>query len=179
MTDHDLIESIANGASIGALAKKLGAGKHAIYERLYKHGTGVKEIRSGVVAVRTINQVATLFGVHTDRVERWVRLGWLKHGATDKATRRIKRRYTLICDTAIMDFMALRVTWPSWEVEKITDVDWRREAMCVRSAGQWVRVTDILRARGYAPSGASKYVSEGWFPGAQLINGIWYVWRNA
>lgn len=178
VTDNDIIDALASGASVRQLALQLGRGKHSIYEMLYRRGLGVQRLRRGTVAVRTLNQVASLFGVHTGRVERWIRRGWLKHGPQDNATRRIRRRYTLIADTAIMEFMTKRNAWPSWEAERIADPDWQDYARHVRSAGTWVRVTDMLRTQGYDPGGACTLIRRGRIPNAVLIDRVWYVWQE-
>lgn len=177
----ELQAMMQNGVSVASAANILGRTRHAIYTALYDHGDTLTELRGDTFAVRTVNQVAALFGVSHPTARDWVKLGWLT--AAENGTRKQpgsqKPPHFLITDLALMDFIALRISWPAWEPARIADTYWRNAAHDERYAagGQWVRAVELMRRQHYSEKYVYHLVRTGRLEATKIRN-VWYVWEQ-
>ncbi len=182
--DERLVDKLESGLSIAQIAGALHRTAHAVRDRAIKVHGGIKRLRSGLLGVRTRNQVAHLFGVHPNSVERWVQHGWLVgkrnrsvSAAARTATGRKSSTHYLIPDLTIEAFLHIREAWPFWTIENMTDPDWRAAARDIRPDADWIPLVDFARERHYSDSTATGWVYRGELP-ATKIGGKWYIWHT-
>jgi Helix-turn-helix domain len=170
-----IAEHLQNGLQTEIIARRMGLTKWQVFGALYHHDMSISMFRRGTIAVRSMREVACLFGVNKKTVRRWIHDGYLKPVGQHR-----KGRLILITDALLVDFIDSRETWPLWEVGRMTDPDWREYAHEQRQKahGEWVLVRDIIAQQYYDRSTAACMVKRGHFPDAVLIRNAYYVWRS-
>lgn len=176
------IDLIQAGMPMAEVASALGVRNvRALRARLYQHGIQVRAVLAApATRVFSADQVATLFSATGTKVRRWVRTGTLVARRNEGESWRIpKQRKLLITEQSVLDFLALRKEWPSWEVADVTDCDLQAEAARLRAAagGQWLRLADWARAHGYTPGAAQQWVAVGLLP-VLTYGRVFYVWST-
>lgn len=122
--------------------------------------------------------LAVVFSTTATKVRRWLRSGALvgQRNRTEKR-RAPQQRKVLITEQAVLDFLAVRAEWPSYDPADITDPDLRAEALRLRAeaGGHWLKLADWARARGYTPAAAQQWVAAGVLP-AITYGRVLYGW---
>lgn len=149
--DH-VQEMLEDGYSVRTIAIALGRTPHAILYAIRNHSPHktIDAIRNQpLIAVRSQRQVAVLFGTSSRRVAHWVSRGWLVARYNDPRgahSRGGRRRKLLITDVAIHTFLSTQAAWHTYEVDQITDPDWRQRAHDLRqlsyAGGRWVSIRE-------------------------------------
>lgn len=175
-----LRDVLSQGKTLAAAARKVGIRLTTAYG-LASAGGGVRAIRrDSLMAVRTLAQVAALLGVCWDRVADWAATGDLavrRNGTVRSGGRRIKRHY-LVTDDALLAFLGRRELWPQWDVDGISDADWREYARDLRAAagGSWVRLDVWAQRCYYSPTTVRRWARLGLVPSVKGLHGAWYAW---
>jgi hypothetical protein len=171
--DQEVIDMVETGKHPREVARKLGRTETAVKIRAKRHLGGMTWLKNAWYAPMSARDVARVFGLScSKRVVIWVERDWLKarkQGRKQAGTWRVSQ-------DAILDFLACREGWMSWEPEHITDPDIRAEALRLRAEadGHWVRLTQWACRRGYAKSTPDNWIEKGLLSGIKW--GVWYVW---
>lgn len=179
--DDQLRHLIVCGWSVRRIAGVLNRSIHAIYWRVGRWG-GMDALRHTTFAVRSASEVARLMAVPARDVKRWIERGWLRaHRNYARRSRRVARLRFLVSDEALEDFLADSQTWATWQVEAITDPDWRQFAAEARSQGQgaWIDTTAYAEREGIALRTAQvriRRLAHMQHPEVQRFAGRWYIW---
>lgn len=178
----DIQMALENGESLRTIARRCKTTPNAIIQALDARGLSVTAIRQDALwQVRTLNQVAALFGVTHGRVTLWRQKKWLKARPNGSWAARKKTAfaYLLVSDEALLAFLQVREAWPFYDPDAITDPDWREAAQDARAnaGGRWVTARDYAESRGYAPSYGAEQIRRGdvALP-TQKIGNQWYIW---
>jgi transposase len=185
-TDNEryLIEElIIQGYSINHIAQRLtDRSADAIRGFILYSGRTLREMRSGLFAVRGVCDVARLFGVHPNTVVRWIGKHWLYARRNIGQQKKHRQRYArLITDESIQKFMTVREAWPTWEPAWIHDSDWNREAMDIRKAarGRWIRPRDAAKMLYYSEKTILYWLNRGKWQVTTMKHGKhWYIWLS-
>lgn len=176
------VEMIQDGQPMAEIARQLNmASVRALRWHLARYGVRVRDVRRAPAArVFSLERLAALFSSTPTRIRRWIRMGALVATRNETEKRRSPRqRMVLITEQAVLDFLAVREQWPSWEPASITDSDLRMEAERLReeAGGHWVQLAAWARAHGYTPNAASQWVAAGLIP-AIPYGRVLYVWST-
>lgn len=132
--DAELEQLIRDGYAIADIARRLKRSPRSIAHRLARRDRSVRTERTrGAVIVRSLEEVACLFGVHHSVVRRWLRRGWLRRAGDARRVTTRTRRVTLIHDVDIVDFLGVAAAWPSYDPARIGDPDLRAIAYEARN----------------------------------------------
>lgn len=132
-----------------------------------------------LIAVRTLRQLRLLFGVHQATTELWVASGWLPTFIEPAG----RYRRVMVRDSDLRAFLACREAWATWEVSRITDADWQRDAMAARQPGRWLLVSEVL-GQGWAKPSLHKAIRQGRLPATRIggwlriWSGDWERWKH-
>ena len=170
--DLYLASCLQLGMSVPQAAARVGrplAGTRNHITRL--GGTDVYRRAAGA-EVRTLCDVARLFGCYKHAPNLWMRHGWLavRHNNAKRQALGLRgkpkkgyRGYYLVTDDAILAFIENRMTWPAWEAARITDPLWREYAEDQRAAanGHWVSLGELTTRYHYARSTVQGWLARG------------------
>lgn len=177
--DKILVEDlVSEGMPTALIAKRIGRTPGQVEDLIRSCGLTIRAIRQRVIAVRTLNQIAALFGVCYKAARKWVAMGWLKARRASKKTRHNTTVF-LITDEALMAFLDIRAAWPSWDPDQMTDPVWRQEATERRRAakGQWVRLSELALRLHYTAHAIAAWLNIGSWDVESIRWGYWrYVW---
>lgn len=176
------VELIQDGVPMAEVAQAINVPSvRALRWHLYRHGVRVRKVlRSPASRVFSMEALAIIFSTTTTKVRRWVRFGALK-GRRNRTEKQHspQQRKMLITEQAVLDFLAVREQWPSWEASDITDPDLRAEAERIRAeaGGHWVMLADWAREQGYSATAARQWVSAGLLV-VHTYGRVYYVWST-
>lgn len=177
--DHTLMELLAEGMPVRKIVRRLpGRTEKSIRTRIAHRGYQVRGLR----ASRSLRGVSLLFGVSPKQVQRWVERGWLKvyrdikpkHARTQDV---IPRAHFCVSDDHLMQFLECRISWVTWDANRITDPDWQAAALDIRAGagGEWLNVRDVAARYGYSPSVVWDWIKLGILQATRITNS-YYVW---
>lgn len=175
--DALLLELLAEGFPARAIARKLDRTYSAVKERCTALGgsAALQRPKDGS-QVRTAKEIAQLFNVTEKQVRYWRQWGWLEA----RRTSRKHRARCLITDNALWVFITNRYTWFGWKPERITDSDWREQALWFRqrACGQWLTTTQVARRIGCAQQSISHEIERGKVSAVRHGRGHYYIWSG-
>lgn len=177
----ELESLLMEGMPIKRIAKRLRRGIPAIYSQISRRGGSVRAIRTAIgLGVRSACKVGRLLGVADTTVALWIERGWLTarrdntwRDHNKAKARKHGRPHYLVTDEALMNFMAVRAAWPSWQVERIKDEDWRTYAADIRAAGAWLSTLAVAARYHYTDSTVN-----GWYQRGEMAGVATVVWRQ-
>lgn len=173
--DAQLLELLTEGLPLARIATRLHRTCCAVTCRCRKIG-GVSWLRRPKDGhqVRTIDEVAALFGSHEGQVHYWIDAGWL----AARQNRKKRGSHWLITDAALMDLISNRLTWFAWKAERITDPDWKAHALWERerARGCWLTTGEAGQRIGISRTAVLRQIQEGRLPGTRHGQQRYYVW---
>lgn len=173
--DAKLLELLTEGLPLARIATRLHRTHCAVMCRCKKIG-GVPWLRRPKDGhqVRTIDEVAALFGSHEGQVHRWIDDGWL----VAQQNRKKRGSHWLITDAALMDFIANRLTWFAWKAERITDPDWKAHALWERerARGRWLTTQQAGQRIGKSKTFVLRQIEAGKLPAIRHGQQRYYIW---
>lgn len=170
-----LLELLAEGLPLSRIATRLQRTYSAVMCHCRKIG-GVPWLRRPKDGhqVRTIDEVAALFGTYEGPVRHWIDAGWLA------ARRNSKRRgsHWLITDAALMDFISNRLTWFAWKADRITDPDWKAHALWERerARGHWLTTQQAGEQLNTNRTFVLRQIIAGKLPATRHGQQRYYIW---
>lgn len=176
--DQTVRDMLADGRSLAAIGQVIDRTPLAITLRLAARGKTVTQLRNpGDTAPLSLTAVAALFAVTSPVVRDWIRYGWLKPTEPIRRKRHPQGRRILFAVDVLLDFLAHQPTWFLWSAARMTDPDWRDEALRLRAQTpyEWLDSAALAARTGYAPHTVSIWFGEGRVPGA-IKYGRYYVW---
>lgn len=170
---------LKDGRSTATIARIVKRTPQAITQRLIRQrGTTVTHQRNpGAVAPLPLTQVAALFGVVHPVIRRWIIDGMLASVERYRPPNPPGRPVMVAVET-LLDFIAHQPTWFLWDPARITDPDWRDEALRLRAETphRWFDAPALADHLGYARMTVTHWFGEGRIPGAICHRGRYYVW---
>ena len=166
-----ILEMIADGYTDAEIADTLQVSLHIVHYHTWKHGSfNAVRRQHGVYSAQDVMQ---LFDVSKNRVHDWMRWQWLR----SRQRRVHSPHYT--DDAAILEFLMLRLVWPEWTPERITDPDLRSYALRLRAGagGEWLDKYQIAERLCVAPRTVTGMIVRGDYPCIRLRNRN-YVWSG-
>lgn len=190
---HEAEAMISEGMPLPAIAAKLGrhapkknrkgrrkGSQTAVWCHLNRRGTRATEIlNANPLRPLSASEVARLMGhsyFYRATLHALIDAGVL----TVKRHPRKKWQPLLIDMTTFADFLANRRYWMAWDAERITDPDWRDEALRLRAEadGCWVAMADWCKEHHYSSITSWFWVHNGLLPSAVQWRRRWYVWST-
>lgn len=190
---HDIIESVLDGEPTARIEQRFGLRPRTARYAVARAGFTLTELRRMPLSrVRTQREVAALFGVLVSRVQGWLAARAIKvkrrqpYPAARRRTRRGRplgnRTRVHITDQVLSGFIADRAWWMTWDPARITDPEWRAEALRLREAagGCWVTTQELSEALHYDARTIRGWITSGRWPVEVMRReGRWYVWKPA
>ncbi len=184
--DQQLIALVEAGQPMAAIGRRLGRSECAVRRRMAGVLDGIDRHRNnGSMPVRSLSQVARLFGVAPGTVHGWIESGALRvirsHvGRTpddNVVYGRVAMGRYLITTADLRVFVRKRELWVWWAPEKLADEGLRRLAEQVRllAGGRWLDTEAIALELGFAVTTVREWLRRGLLP-AQRRGRVFYVW---
>jgi len=186
--DQQLIALVEAGQPMAAIGRRLGRSECAVRRRMAGVLDGIDRHRNnGSMPVRSLSQVARLFGVSRRTVDGWIESGALRvirsHvGRTPDDTvvyGRVAMGRYLITTADLRVFVRKRELWIWWTPDTLTDEPLRRFAEQVRllAGGRWMDTEAIALELGFAVTTVREWLRRGLLP-AQRRGRVFYVWST-
>lgn len=172
--EQELIALLREGYTLRQIARRLDRSYNAIVCRCEDLGGAdwIRRPKDGL-QVRTIDEVSKLFGVREYIVIYWLNKGWIEG-------RRNSKRWgceTLIADVSLVGLLSRRETWLTWKPERLTDPDWKDQALWERkrATGAWLSLKQAAQRCSGWPKTLWRAIRTGNLPATRQGH-FWFVW---
>lgn len=188
-TEDDRMRAVLmtqEGRSVASMARSLRRTPAAVLCHLSARGISISGIRRDpLMTTRSAAQVARLFGMNERAVLGWIAKNLLAARRNRKyrptAARQKSAGYTFwrITDDALYAFISDRTHWPLWDVERMTDPDWRSYAAATRQAasGRWLTVGEVGARFCYSEAAVQRWIRCGLLPAMHARDAYW-IWSE-
>lgn len=173
----DMATRIHSGQSTRAVAQRYQTSPKAVRAALASQTQPIRDLRGGLIGVRSARAVALLLGVRQAVVRRWIR-SKLLHARRDRS---VQARHAglpfLVADGDLVTALERRDLWPWLDLAAIADPDWRTlvESAQTTAGGRWWSLRALAAALHYHPETLRQRLPA--WPGEKvLISKMWWVW---
>jgi transposase len=172
--DQELILLFREGLTTRQIARRLGRSRDSVQCHCQQLG-GIDWLRrpKDGLQVRTVSEVAQLFGVGHRVVQYWLRRGWIEGQRNSKR----KGCETLISDVSLVALLSKHQTWLTWKPERMTDPVWQKQAAWERRRNPhcWLSLKQAAARASSWSKTLWRAIAAGTLP-AQRHGRFWFVW---